>query len=222
MSEGSLREILSRIEDEVKRKDEARQEIQVAMRKATRLSKQAIFLVHKELLEEAEKKLEEARSLFKILHETIREYPDLVYSGVVDGAYQEFSEASIFLTLIRDGRFISYEEINVPSVPYVLGLADVIGELRRRVLDLIRKGDTKTAEKTLELMEVIYLELMGLGEAYFLIQGLRKKCDVARRIIETTRGDLTIEVRRSSLESSINELKNMISGGERSGRDTST
>jgi predicted translin family RNA/ssDNA-binding protein len=49
-------------------------------------------------------------------------------------------------------------------------------------------------------MDEIYIELMAMDEAYMLVPGLRRKCDVARRIIESTRGDVTQEVRRKSLE----------------------
>lgn len=206
----SLREFLKKVEEEVKRKDEARQEIQAAMRKATRLSKQAIFLIHKERLEEAEEALKRAEEFFKKLEEVSKDDPELVYSGIVDAAFQEYSEARILLGLVRDGRFVGFEEIGVPTISYVLGLADVIGELRRRALDSIRRNKIEVAEDSLELMETIYSELIGLDEAHFLIHGLRKKCDIARRIIEATRGDVTMEARRITLERSIRELKDAL------------
>jgi predicted translin family RNA/ssDNA-binding protein len=56
-------------------------------------------------------------------------------------------------------------------------------------------------------MEQIYVELMSMNEGYMLVPGLRRKCDVARRIIEATRGDVTIEARRDSLEQSIKKLE---------------
>ena len=115
-------------------------------------------------------------------------------------ALQEYSEANIFLKLVEESRFISPEEINVPSVDYVLGLADVVGEIRRLALDALREGNVKRGEECLETMDEIFIELMALDEAYMLVPGLRRKSDIARRIIETTRGDITQEVRRKSLE----------------------
>jgi len=88
----------------------------------------------------------------------------------------------------------------VPAVDYVLGLADAIGEYRRLTLDALRVGDVAKGEKCLELMDEVYVELMGMDEAYMLVPGLRRKCDVARKIIEITRGDITQEVRRKALE----------------------
>ena len=91
-------------------------------------------------------------------------------------------------------------EINVPSVDYVLGLADVIGEYRRLALDNLREGEVKKGEKCLEIMDQVFIQLLALDEAYMLVPGLRHKSDIARRIIESTRGDITLEVRRKSLE----------------------
>jgi len=61
--------------------------------------------------------------------------------GSVDSAFQEYAEASILLSLIRESRFVGFEELEVPMTSYVLGLADVIGELRRRALESLRKDD---------------------------------------------------------------------------------
>jgi len=134
------------------------------------------------------------------LQDLADEWPEIVYSGMFSDALQEYSEANIFLKLIEESRFISPEEINVPSVDYVLGLADVVGEFRRRSLDALREGDVKKGEECLQTMDEIFIELMALDEAYMLVPGLRRKSDVARRIIEATRGDITQEVRRKSLE----------------------
>jgi translin len=90
--------------------------------------------------------------------------------------------------------------------PYILGLADVIGEIRRQTLDCLRRNEIKKAENNLELMETIYAELINLDEAHILVHELRRKCDIARRVLEATRGDVTIEVRRSQLENSIKDL----------------
>jgi predicted translin family RNA/ssDNA-binding protein len=60
------------------------------------------------------------------------------------------------------------------------------------------------------LMEEIYVELVSMDDAFFIVPGLRRKCDVARHVIESTRGDITIETRRSSLEHSIQELREVV------------
>jgi len=203
----SLNSILNQIQDELTKKDAVRQNVQTAMRKCTRLSKTAIFHLHKEEFEEAEAKLLEAKELLDNLNALTAGYSDLLYMGIVDSAFEEYAEAEIFFRLVKDGRFISYDEINVPMAPYILGLADVIGELRRQTLDYLRRNKIEKAAGNLELMETIYAELINLDEAHILVHELRRKCDVARRVLEATRGDVTIEVRKSQLEDSIKDLK---------------
>ena len=203
----SLNNILKQIQEELTKKDAVRQDVQVAMRKCTRLSKTAIFHLHKEQLEDAEATLGEAKELFSELVTLTASYPDLVYMGIVEAAFEEYTEAQIFLALIKEGRFIDNNEIGVPLLAYILGLADVIGELRRQTLDYLRRNEVEKAEKNLELMETIYVELINLDEANIVVKGLRRKCDVARHVLEATRGDVTIEVRRTHLENSIKDLR---------------
>jgi translin len=206
----SLKAILEKIQEELSRREEVREEAQRDMRKATRLSKQAIQVTHQERFDDAKAMLKEAKTLFAKLHETAKDYPYLLYSGSVGAAFEEHAEAHILLTLIQEDRFVTPKEIDVPVTPYVLSLGDVIGELRRRTLDLIRKGNVEAAEKSLERMEHIYSELTALDDAYIIIKGLRRKGDVARHLIEITRGDITSEVRRSALERSISKLEKTI------------
>ncbi len=206
----SLAKILSRIERELKGREDVKDELYDAMRSATRLSKQAIFLVHKGRFEEAKKVLKEAKGLFGKLDGIPSVYNDLAYAGIVSAAFQEYTEAHVFLKLVEKDEFVDSKKIRVPSSSYLLGLADVIGELRRMVLASLREGDVKVAEKSFERMELIYDELMGMDEAFHTVSELRRKSDVARRIIEVTRGDVAIEVRRSSLERSIRKLEKTI------------
>jgi translin len=202
----SLREILEKIQKELNEREQMREDVNRDMRKATRLSKQAIQVTHQERFDHAKIMLEEAKKLFVKLQKTSRAYPYLLYSGSVGAAFEENAEAHILITLIQEGRFPNPKEIDVPLTPYVLSLGDVIGELRRRALDLIRRGHIDASEKCLEWMEHIYSELTALDDAYIIINGLRRKGDVARHLIEITRGDITIEVRRAALERSILKL----------------
>jgi translin len=195
-----LKTILKKVKKELTQKDKVRENAQDSMRKATSLSKQAILRIHQKKLEEAKVLIENAREIISRLQDLAKEYPEIIYSGMFSAALQEYSEANIFLRLIEESRFVTPKDINVPAVDYVLGLADVVGEYRRLALDALREGDAEKGEKCLEIMDEIYVELMAMDEAYMLVPGLRRKCDVARRIIETTRGDITQEVRRKALE----------------------
>jgi translin len=195
-----LKTVLKKVKTELTRQDEVRENAHESMRKATSLSKRTILLIHQKRFEEAENTLEKAKDLVVSLQSLARECPEIVYGGMFSAALQEYSEANIFLRLVEKGKFVSPNDISVPSVDYVLGLGDVVGEFRRLALDALREGDVKKGEESLQIMDEIFIELMALDEAYMLVPGLRRKSDVARRIIEATRGDITQEVRRKSLE----------------------
>lgn len=195
-----LKAVLKEIEKELQEKEKVRENAQKDMRKATSLSKQAILLIHQNRLKEARKLAERAKQIISKLNDLSTTHPSTIYGGMFSAALQEYAEANIFLTRVSESRFVTPSEINVPSVDYVLGLADVIGELRRRALDALREGNVSKGEECLQLMDEIYIELMAMDESYMLVVGLRRKCDVARKIIEITRGDVTQEMRRSQLE----------------------
>ena len=196
----SLKGLLKDIKLELTQKEAVREEAHISMRKVTSLSKQAILLSHQKRLDEAKKQIAKAAELIAKLRELAKDYPAIIYGGMFSAALQEYSEACIFVKLIEEEKFISPTEINVPPVDFVLGLADVVGEYRRLALDALREGDVVKGEKCLQTMDGIYVELEALDEAYMLVPGLRRKNDVSRRIIESTRGDITQEVRRKSLE----------------------
>jgi translin len=208
----SLESILGKIREELINKRALLEDVKQDMRRVIRLSKQAILLVHQDRLRDSEKSLLDASKLLAKLRMTSKKNPDLGYTGLVHEAYQEYVEAQTFLRLITKDEFIRPEKLGVPLTSYVLGLADVVGELRRRVLDSLRMQDIEVANHCLQMMEHIYIELISLEDASLFISGLRRKCDVARRIIEVTRGDVTIEVRRSSLEQSIKRLDKRLKG----------
>ncbi len=206
----TLKAVLNTIRKELQHKYKIREDAQKDMRQATSLSKQAILLTHQKRRKEAESLVAEAKETLKRLWKTSETYPDIIYTGMFNDALQEYSEANIFLTLIKESKFLTPKEINVPPADYVLGLADVVGEYRRFALDELREGNVKKAESCLRLMDEIYVELMALDESYMLVHGLRRKNDVGRKIIEATRGDVTQEIRRSMLEKQLKRLEKRI------------
>jgi translin len=207
-----LKPILDKVKNELKKKEKVREDAQESMRRATSLSKQAILYIHQRRAKEAKKLIENAKEIITNLSKTSRAHPEIVHGGLFDAARQEYSEANIFLKLVEESRFATPEEIGVPSIDYVLGLADVIGEYRRLALDALREGDAEKGENCLKTMDEIFVELMAMDEAYMMVPGLRRKCDVARRIIEATRGDITQEVRRNALEKHLKQIEKIMKG----------
>ncbi|RLI20763.1 translin family protein [Candidatus Bathyarchaeota archaeon] len=206
----SLNEFLREIEEKVRELDEARNEAESLSRKIIRETKKSIISTHQESFESSEASLREINRLLKSLREVVQKHPELISNNLVNTAFQETAEAYIYYNLVRWGRFIDPKSMDVSPSQYVLGLADCVGELRRRVLDLIRAGRLKEAEESLKTMEEILYELNLNSDLQVLIPGLRRKCDVARAIIESTRGDLALEVRRKSLEDGIKRLAELL------------
>ena len=215
ISLSSLETILQEVKTELMQKNKIREETQESMRKATSLSKQAILLIHQKKYAEAEKFIENAKEKISSLQVLSKEYPEIIYGGMFSAALQEYSEARIFLILVKESRFVTPAEINVPSVDYVLGLADVIGEYRRLALDNLREGEVKKGEECLEVMDQVFIQLLALDDAYMLVPGLSHKSDIARRIIEATRGDVTLEIRRKSLEDYLKKFQPIKQGTKR-------
>lgn len=201
----SLESIIQQIKNELIAKNKVRVDTHECIRRATSFSKQSILLLHQKRFDDANGMLDGAKQIITSLQAQAEECPEIIYGGMFSAALQEYSEAHILLTLVKDGRMITPSELNVPSVDYVLGLADVVGEYRRLALDYLREGVVEKGVACLEIMDQIFIQLLALDEAYMLVPGLRHKSDIARRIIETTRGDITLEVRRKMLE---DQLKN--------------
>jgi translin len=202
-----LQEIIGQIKVELSQKNKVREETFECLRKVTSYSKQAILFIHQKKIEQAEKYLSEAKDMIARVQAKAEQYPEIIYGGMFSAAQQEYTEANIFLTLVQEDRFATPQEIGVCCVDYVLGLADVIGEYRRLALDNLREGKVAKGERCLQVMDEIFVQLLGLDEAYMLVPGLRHKSDTARRLIEATRGDITLEVRRKSLEDQLKRLE---------------
>ncbi|WXG41190.1 MAG: hypothetical protein WED07_10550 [Candidatus Freyarchaeum deiterrae] len=177
-----------------------------------RISGQAIKLIHRLDFDNAAIKIEEARNKLDEIDEKIMKYPEFREKGFISSAFQEYTEARVLLSLLKDNKFISNEDLRVPSVPYLLGLGDLIGELRRHILDSIRREEVEKAEKLLDLMEEVYIQLVAIDYPDALISGLRHKCDVARSLVEKTRGDITLALQNKKLIKKVENLSELLGG----------
>ena len=202
-----LKKILREGKKELIEINKLRENTQKSMRKTIRLSKQAILNIHQKNFSEAKTVLKKAKDNITKLQSIAINHPEVIFTGMYSAVLQEYCEANILLRLIQEKKLITPKELSAPYSEYILGLADVIGEYRRLALDALREDFVEKGEKYLIKMEKIYLELQAMDEAYMLVHGLRRKCDVARRIIESTRGDITQAVRQKSLENYLRKVE---------------
>jgi len=156
--------------------------------------------------------LSEARSLADALRAELQGYPDLFHAGYTQDALKEFVEANATCALIQNQSLPTPEALGVGGATYLNGLAEVVGELRRRTLDILRHGYSQEAERLLGLMDDIYSVLVSMDYPDAITSGLRRQTDVARSIIEKTRGDITFSLRGEHLEQAIGKLIVQLNG----------
>jgi len=204
-----MRKDLEKIQTDLEKYDSIREKMLEVSRLATRLSGMAIIMMHRGDLKKAEETLREAENSLREIERLLKGNPELRSTGNVVVAYQEYAEAKLLFQVIQEGKLPSLKKVGVESTPYILGLLDFIGELRRMTLNFLRKGSAIEAEKMLKLMENIYEDLISLNHAA-IIPMFRRKADIARKIVETTRGDVVTEIRRMSLEKAIRGLEKKV------------
>ncbi len=202
-----LSKFLIDIRKEIEKDDLIRETVLPKAREAVRRCSESIKETHRGHYEAAEKLLGLAEEIIAQAREKIETSEYLKQTRILDTAYQELTEASNVLSILRDGKFTSPDIFNIPSRPYLTGLADTIGELRRAVLDLIRSEELERAEAILLKMEETLDELHGFDFPNALVPDLRRKCDIARNLIERTRGDLTMAIHQTKLTKELQEFK---------------
>jgi translin len=190
-------------------------------RQLTRACSLAIRAVHRDDDEAMQTQLQEARQLANELRDSLANHPDLYYTGYTQDALKEFVEANVTCALIRNEPLQTPEELVVEPATYLNGLAEVVGELRRRTLDILRHGYSKEAERLLSYMDEIYSILVTMDYPDAITNGLRRQTDLARGIIEKTRGDITFSLRGEHLEQAIGSLISQLNSDQTSPKERS-
>lgn len=202
---------LEAIADEIRQifdaKTAARDRALAQTRTLTRLCANSIRAVHREQRAEAADGLRQAGALVDSLRRELEAYPDLYYAGYTQDALKEFSEANIVYALIDSQPLPTPQDLGLEASTYLRGLAEASGELRRRILDILRHGYSDEAERLLQHMDDIYAVLVTMDYPDAITEGLRRLTDLARGINERTRGDVTISLRQQRLERNLQQLE---------------
>ncbi|MDD2440202.1 MAG: haloacid dehalogenase [Methanosarcinaceae archaeon] len=217
-----LREISARIRANFEEKDKVREEGLKISRDVVRKCRVATFALHAQNFEKAATSLKEAKNALLKLEILFEAHADIYHAGFVDHAQQEFAEASVFyFLLLEDAQprgksafdtFPGPEALGVGPAAYLNGLGDLVGELRRHILDLIRAEEFEKAEVFLELMENIHELLLDFDYPDAITHGLRRKTDVARGLVEKSRGDLTNAFQQRKLEIAMQAFEAKLKG----------
>lgn len=187
--------------------DEAREKALRNTRQVIRRSADAIRAVHRQQYDKAQQLLDSASELVQELSQDLAGHGRLLHSGSVHDAQKEFAEGCITLALIAGGELPKPASVGISNAAYLEGLGESVGELRRYILDSLRRDDFSRCEELLALMDEIYGILMTMDFPGLLAHGLRRTTDSMRGIIERTRGDLTVSLRQKHLETKLDDLR---------------
>ena len=208
-----LETIAERIRQNFDVRTSKRDEALKQARQLTRACSLAIRAVHRDDKEAMEANLAEAQQLADVLREELKDHPELFFAGYTQDSLKEFVEANVTCALIQNQPLHTPEDLGVQDSTYLNGLAEVVGELRRRTLDILRSGYSQEAERLLGYMDEIYSVLVTIDYPDAITNGLRRQTDLARGIIEKTRGDVTFSLRGENLAEAIRNLSGQLNGG---------
>ncbi|MDP9343646.1 MAG: haloacid dehalogenase [Actinomycetota bacterium] len=195
-------------------KSAARERALVAARRAIRSSANAIRAIHRLDRETAHRLMDEARAAIEDGVGAVRDHPDVAFAGFLQDAQKEYVEARITEAVIDDGEFPTPDELGVQLAPYLNGMAEAVGEARRHILDLLRKGEVARSEAMLRSMEDIYSVLVSMDYPDAITGNLRRSTDVARSIMEKTRGDLSMSIVQRDLRDALERHARQFGGGD--------
>lgn len=203
----ALDEIGERVRQQLEDKSAARDRALQHSRTLIRHCATAIRAVHRDDRTQAEGELTQAKELRDRLRSDLQDYPDLYHAGYTQDALKEYTEARIVYALVGGESLPTPEALQVEVAAYLGGLGEAAGELRRRVLDILRHGELDEAERLLGAMDDIYGLLVTLDFPDALTGGLRRTTDMVRGVVERTRGDLTTSVQQRKLQAALKAVE---------------
>jgi translin len=195
----TINEIGERVLARLEATNGARERALAETRQIVRMSANAIRAVHRDDFDEAARLVGQAREMKDSLVAELREHPNIYWSGYVQDAQKEYAEANIVLGIISGRGVPSPEDLSVENAVYLNGLGEAAGELRRYVLDALRRWQPERAETLLVAMDDIYGLLVTVDYPDAITGGLRRTTDMVRGVLERTRGDLTVALQNRSL-----------------------
>lgn len=194
-------------------KNAARDAAIARSRELTRFCSESIRATHRREWDAAQEKLATAKEAAEQLKIIVADYPDLYNSGYTQDALKEVVEAFSTYAMIRGEVLPTPESLQVEYATYLNGLAEAATELRRFILDILRRkdGDSDEAERLLNWMDAVYDELVTFDFPDAITGGLRRQTDVVRGVLERTRGDLTTTFQQQRLQAALQHFEARVS-----------
>ena len=205
----NLDKIVDKIEKSIDDKDKVREQALRSSREIIIGCRKAIQLIHQESMKNALNNIKKASTKLQSLYELTKGYPEIFHAGFVENAAQELVEAQCFYNIMKGRDLLDPDDIKTTYSSYLLGLCDLVGELRRAALDSIRAGEAKEADNYLNMMDEIYDVIIRFDYPSGLIP-IKKKQDMVRNLIERTRGELAVASCERRIEYRTDEFRGML------------
>jgi translin len=219
----SLDGIIEKIDHHIGEKEKIREDALKTSRDIIICCRKGIQRLHQDQMVEAENFIKQASARLAQLYDDTKDYPELFHAGFVENAAQEFVEIHCLFNIMKGQDLPDPDKLQTTYSAYLLGLCDVVGELRRSALDFMLVGNTTKANENLQHMDRIYDAIMRFDYPSALVP-IKKKQDMVRSLIEKTRGELVV----SSCEQRIHERTHEFDGildqvnGEKNNRKKKT
>jgi len=196
--------ILQSVRPQMEAMHQAREVALRESRSLVQLCSKCIRNVHRHQFEEAAALLDEAKTTAARARAGLQSYPELLYAGYVQDSEKELVEAAALLSMVHGASYLGPAELKVSLASFLNGMGEAASEVRRYLLDEMRKGRLDEAEALLSRMEAIYDDLITIDYPDSLTGGLRRTCDALRAVLERTRSDLTITRSQQELLDALN------------------
>lgn len=184
-------------------KHQAREVVLTASRRAIQSSAASIRATHRGEFDIAAELADAARAALREADAALASQPDLRGNGPIHDARKEVVEAWLTLALVRGDALPDPAELGVDASAYLNGMAEAASELRRQVLDCLRRGELDRGETLMAAMDDVYSVLATIDYPDVVTGGLRRTTDALRAVLERTRGDLTTAIVASRLQAAI-------------------
>jgi len=205
----NLGKIVDKIEKNIDSKDKIREQALKSSREIIIGCRKAIQLIHQDSMKNAQNNIKKASKKLQDLYVLTKDHSDLYHAGFVENAAQELVEAQCFYNVMKGKDLPDPDEIKTTYSSYLMGLCDLVGELRRSTLDSIRTGKAKKADSYLGMMDDIYDVIIRFDYPSGLIP-IKKKQDMVRNLIERTRGELAVASCERRIEYRTNEFRGLL------------
>ena len=208
-----LEALAAGVRERLEGKHDARERALAEARHAIRCAANAIRATHRAARDEALALLHEAEAALRAARAAAAGEPEVEFAGFIHDAQKEYAEARTTYAIVAGESLPGPDELDMRDAAWLNGLAETVGELRRHLLDVLRAGQLDRAEDLLEAMDDIYALLVTIDFPDGVTGGLRRSTDIARSIIERTRGDLTNALVQDRLRAALDAHRTDLLGG---------